>query len=240
MLLKKIITPSIKNVKLTRRQTLNRLQKAGGIYLGGGAFGDVVAFDKPSKINTVFKYFWISGPKDGYVTFLKTFIHDQHRLNNPYLPRIYSFKIFKEPNDDYSDVDSNEQKSQMFGRVEMERLVKIDRPELLDVDLLKSLYEQMFYDSIPGFHKYKKSQGKTNVLSAEMILSQIIMNIRQAIRLSDPNYLIKIKDPDLKNAIRYIKTAATRFGNYVDLHEGNIMWRITGTRPQLVIVDPLV
>lgn len=239
MLLKEIAPmPPVKDVKLTRQQTLNRLEKAGGIHLGGGSFGDVYAFDKPTKANTVFKYFSLSNENDGYLAFLRTFIHDQRRLNNPYLPRIYSLKLFKEPMDPDSESE-NEKKEQLFGRVEMERLVEIEDPRFLDVNLLKSLYEQMFYGSIPSIRSRQTQEDKDAVL-ANNILLEIVHNIKRALRADDPSALIKIKDPDLKNAIRYIKTAAARFSSYVDLHPGNVMWRITGTRPQLVITDPLV
>lgn len=50
-----------------------------------------------------------------------------------------------------------------------------------------------------------------------------------------------IKDPLLKQAIMFIVKIGMRDREaYVDVHEANIMFRLTSTGPQLVISDPLM
>lgn len=49
-----------------------------------------------------------------------------------------------------------------------------------------------------------------------------------------------IKDKQLLEAINFITSVQTQHRLTVDIHTGNLMWRVTGTMPQLVIVDPLV
>jgi hypothetical protein len=50
-----------------------------------------------------------------------------------------------------------------------------------------------------------------------------------------------IKDPELREALDFISKVQSEGKRKftMDLHSGNIMWRITGNRPQLVIMDPL-
>ena len=45
-------------------------------------------------------------------------------------------------------------------------------------------------------------------------------------------------DPKFAEALRLIKPFVDKFGN--DLHHKNIMVRLTGTGPQLVLIDPIV
>lgn len=49
----------------------------------------------------------------------------------------------------------------------------------------------------------------------------------------------QVKDERLIQAAQVIQQIKKQTHGGVDIHDGNIMWRITGTMPQLVIVDPL-
>lgn len=48
-----------------------------------------------------------------------------------------------------------------------------------------------------------------------------------------------IKDKQLLNAINIIRAIQKEHGGEIDLHGENVMWRITGKNPELVITDPL-
>lgn len=48
-----------------------------------------------------------------------------------------------------------------------------------------------------------------------------------------------IKDKHLLNAVNVIRHIQKEYGGEVDLHCDNVMWRITGKTPELVITDPL-
>lgn len=48
-----------------------------------------------------------------------------------------------------------------------------------------------------------------------------------------------VKDPQFLEAIKKIDAIATRYHHAWDIGPGNVMWRMTGTMPQLVLSDPL-
>jgi hypothetical protein len=50
-----------------------------------------------------------------------------------------------------------------------------------------------------------------------------------------------IQDPLLRQALRVVRAIKSRSKKYVsvDIHSSNIMWRLAGTMPQLVLTDPL-
>lgn len=49
-----------------------------------------------------------------------------------------------------------------------------------------------------------------------------------------------IRDPQLHQALKFIRAVSERFTLTVDIHDANMMWRVTGTMPQLVFTDPLI
>jgi hypothetical protein len=49
-----------------------------------------------------------------------------------------------------------------------------------------------------------------------------------------------VQDEDLIEACDMISLLAQRNDFLIDMHDGNVMWRITGNMPQLVITDPLI
>jgi len=150
--------------------------------------------------------------EDGYLTYLNAI----HNLNsdNPYFPRIHDLKIMKDKN------------GKLTYRANIERLVSFYNDKIFDNDeLMRSLYDDMFIKEL--------SDPYGDADAGKMIHVKLdrITNYRSPI--SD------IKDPELKEALQLIFQIKNEGGFVIDLHGGNIMWRITGTRPQLVILDPL-
>lgn len=101
----------------------------------------------------------------------------------------------------------------------IERLVPYDR--LIDNELLISSLHQMMFSTPPS---PKKEASKS-----------IVSNIKRALQSGDTQH---IRDENLKKAVALIHTIGQQNGLSIDLHFNNIMWRITGKMPQLVITDP--
>jgi len=192
-----------------------------------GSFADVYSVGSNKRLNQVTKVGQggklsdtgnitdakdISG--DAYLSYIKA-IHDSNS-NNPYFPRIHNLKIFK-----------NEQDNINY-RINMEKLINFNTEKIIyNHELMVSLYNYMFNE------KLKISQG---IIDRNFFAEEIRAEIEKAIQ---NRAIHNIKDPNLKEAVEFIIKIGETGGFTADIHSGNIMWRITGTRPQLVIIDPL-
>jgi hypothetical protein len=91
-----------------------------------------------------------------------------------------------------------------------------------NIDLMTSLCDDMFYGREYGyFDPHEPGNSIRQMLDTSSHMPEII------------------KDPDLKVAMKTIVGLGQKHNFMLDLHAGNIMWRINGYRPQLIIYDPL-
>ena len=87
-------------------------------------------------------------------------------------------------------------------------------------------------------YKYIEIDYEVNDHIGSMLFKNYNHDIIDSLHLS-LTYPEIILNNELKQAIRFIQYIAKKKNFKIDMHMGNIMWRITGTMPQLVIVDPL-
>lgn len=155
---------------------------------------------------------------DGYLSFVQAVLRNNRSAGNPYLPRIYSVKIYR------PETKSGEEPlrgGQYF--VEMERLYKMRelRPEEL-----MAIGSKIF--------------GSWN--DDENEPWQLARYLGRAIA-GDKMILGDIKDRKLLQALSMIHGIEKRKRHIsdiqLDMHEGNIMFRRTNVGAQLVITDPL-
>ena len=228
MRLYEIINFEPKDSKSTERKHLNNIMtKTNAKQLGSGHFSKVLGPQDGAdgkRMNQVHKVGragnLVQGTNDvkevagdGYLLYLKA-IHDYEQKGgqNPYFPRILNLTIRRK-------TDGN-----LYYTADIEKLYPFQNSKIVtNTDLMKSLYEQMFNDD--------GSRGKYDGNANEFV-----QKIEHAI---DGHGLPYIKDKKLLEAINVVRQVNSKEKFLNDMHIGNIMWRITGNMPQLVITDPL-
>jgi hypothetical protein len=153
----------------------------------------------------------ISSTLDGSVVYLKSVMRDSSLHNNPFFPRVLGMD--KTPKD--------------ISSFKLERLYESSNTRITGDDkelFILSAWERYFTVPPPVSRKYP-------------VVSEMVEVINDVCHGDDVNI---IRDTDLAEAIAYIqKLVKANPSLLIDLHDGNVMWRITGNMPQLVITDPL-
>jgi hypothetical protein len=103
-----------------------------------------------------------------------------------------------------------------------ERLYPYDSKLLFTQKLLEATWERITSDPFP-------EDVHAQMDALEMMIEQAIHQGVSA----------EVHNDDFKQAIEFIRNVRRTSGGYPDIHAGNLMWRMTGTMPQLVITDPL-
>lgn len=152
---------------------------------------------------------------DAYYTYIKTVVDDKLAHSNPYFPRVYDIKTFKDSNN-----------KQLYS-IKLEKLFKLDE---ISIKELKMLLNRCF----KNLDELTKQIYKVTSFNDEKALYYII--IEKYI-----NNINNLKDDNLIKAINIIETIRRSGYNEFnwDLHSGNLMARRTSKGPQLVIIDPL-
>jgi hypothetical protein len=207
-----------KHSALDNKDRLRKNTKADQI--GNGSFG--TAFDTKSnkRLNQVTKIgktgSIMSGniakkvEEDGWLLWMQAVHRAQKRgEDNPYFPIMDDLHIRKDK-DGLLSYTANLHKLLPF------RTAKL----ISNMDLMVSLREHMF--------------GPTDITFSDGpdAANNILFHLNQTSSAVDRNLAAALNMVD-----QLIYTSREEFMK--DIHYGNVMWRITGTMPQLVIVDPI-
>jgi len=167
------------------------------------------------------------GLNDPAVNFLDIILEHQ---DNPFFPKIYHARVYR---------DKEGIKDPVL-LVQMEKLMSIVDPKI--VDAVSGLFDQLGIGTkeiSKEFKQHVKQYGKStaNVLTRTRALNN---KIRDGWMLENPKAIAKLgsrsKNPQFREAVKFLTPAFLKHGN--DLHHGNWMVRLTGSGPQLVIIDP--
>lgn len=226
------LTPVKKSIRTTRSPdaygaVYNAATRSNSnlVPLGSpGAYG--AAYEHKKRPGTVLKVgkFYDSPFEDGYLSFVQSILKANRSASNPYLPRIYSVKIYRAKPVKAKD---GEMYTPMGGQyvIEMERLHKLDE---LSKEELIAIAERIF----PQWDEQGNEHHQ---------LSALLRAIGRAAQ-GKPE-LKQIKDRQLVRALALIHNIEKRKRNIsdieMDMHGGNYMVRRTPVGPQLVIIDPL-
>lgn len=207
----------------------SRVQQATKpVHLGTGSFGVAYGTNSPKRLNQITKIGKAASmpggriiptdeiKNDGYLSWLSTVGEYRKKgSNNPYFPRIDDLKIMKDAT------------GKLHYRVNMEKLYDFRYMPILDnVDLMSSLCNKMFGEDV---------KNPDHEVGYSQYADLIQRNLREGTK-----HPSEIKDENLKQALSIIRSLLDSNNDFMeDMHSGNIMWRITGTIPQLVIVDPI-
>lgn len=195
-------------------------------FLGGGVQG--YAYKKVAA-GSVVKYFSVFDPKkNGYLRFLR---YVSKLPNNPFLPRIYNLKLYDVTGTKFG-MDSNER---FYGVLEMEKLIKVNDSMIIDVvpDLFRNIGLE-FSEHALDYFSTGDHDTKRHILDKEVqkaVYNPAKMNIDELIA--------KSTNEQFTQALRVISGLLRKCNVTADLHAGNWMVRLTGSGPQLVILDPV-
>lgn len=209
-----------KNIKLpdsasdkTIRHIKNITNNPKVIPKGSGSQGYVYQHDDPNKQGEVVR---VSDKYEATTIYLRYLYDNPELQSNPFFPKI---KQAIRPN---SDVPS----------YVIEQLYDVvDSP--IGFNMLHTLIKK-YFTTHQTLAKYEMS----DYYFVTSIFAEII---EDSIKFNDYK---EIKDPQLKQACQiinklYVDLLRKDPDTRVDIHTGNIMWRITKFGPQLVITDPL-
>jgi hypothetical protein len=221
MRLYELIDFSPKQSKIGAYDNKQRVQnKTQSRIVGDGAFGTAYDTRSNKRLNQVTKIGRTGAAmtgqpakeigQDGWLSYMHAVHSAQQRGDqNPYFPVMDDLRIRKDA------------KGNLTYTANLHKLIPFMAPKIAsNTELMKSTYERMFGEECPS-----KDWAD--------ILDSITANLQLSRSLSDP---------DLKNAMNLIDSIVDRSykGELMkDIHTGNVMWRLTGTMPHLVIVDPI-
>lgn len=190
----------------------------GTDLLGYGHFGKAYSSDSPKRLGQIKKI-----AKAGEVTnntSAKDILQDGYLS---YLHSVYELKKSGIKNKFFPvihnlkifrDADGN-----LSYDVDMEKLVGLNS-DTIDYAILSLLWE--------------------NLLDVELTEQSTFRNFVYILdKALDSGHFNEIKDEELREALMYIYRIKVKGHFMPDLHSGNVMLRITGTMPQLVLLDPL-
>jgi hypothetical protein len=198
--------------------------KTNAKFIGAGAFGAAYDTQSNKRLNQITKVGRTGGimtgkhaqrvEQDGWLAYMHA-VHNaqQHGKNNPYFPLMDDLRIRKDA------------KGELTYSANLHKLIPLDTAKLTsNIELMKSVYERMFGTECP-YNEW------------DLIRESMINNLQSSNNLADPA---------LKTVMNMIDSIIDRSGGgnsdselIKDIHKGNVMWRMTGTMLQLVIVDPI-
>jgi hypothetical protein len=209
--------------KNMRAHMFNKQGQGNNIPVGSGANAAVYRKDDPEHLNTVQRVSSAKGTDDrGYHAYAEFLTRYPGLRKNPYLPRLRKVEHTADNVVEY----------------EVERLHPFHDERISHAPTLWALCNRIF---TPDRVLKIKSAVANDMTSEgkEALKTRIIGTLIMAVNLRDTRQRETIQDPLLRQALRVISAVTRHDIVYPDIHEGNIMWRLTGTMPQLVITDPL-
>lgn len=253
------------NIKHVQTKYLPNIED-GSEKIGTGAEANVYAGKDGAS---VIKELWVRGDVEYNATYQYIDMVMSHQ-NNPYFPRIYNAKLYTTKRDDnsYSKLIIQMEKLAEFNTSKTEHLLPqlISQMGITEEDILNMDSMQRMKDMKSGSHHQEKPSKYPNATpdeqkmaadrADEMGRKNMLRDIGGVLfsmfgdSRGRKELIEKSTNPELKEAIklsgdiitkgREDNEAGSGHTTRGDLHEGNIMIRLTGHGPQLVITDPVI
>ena len=209
-------------VTTKKRKLVPKPKRPGRVEMGMAkghehiARGQTARVFKSTKPGAVVRIGFLRSLDDPYLNFLKLILEHQ---DNPYFPRIYNAKLYRTGE---KTGGAGDPVFQLI--VEMEELLPVDDPKIADAMT----------------HKLKelKVLPPNLSLSGHIARPKANIAIRQAFDHKTDMIINQTPDEQFAEALRVLQPLMYQHG--LDLHMDNIMARLTGTGPQLVLVDPII
>lgn len=208
----------------------------GASKLGSGAYG--TAFAVPGDLETVTKVAQLSQDDwagDGYYAYVETLRKlSRAAKSNPYLPQIFKARRYEAAN------------GKPYLEVSMEKLTPF---KALTADQARAVLEKLAQQHYPNNYLKGLYKGWKNALASVLVRyfyekgtpSSVVIGNHYRFGAEGPysegGQEFKLADPQFHAAAKMIKILGAQFS--MDIHKGNIMFRMTPTGPQIVFSDPL-
>lgn len=194
--------------------------------LGSGLYANVIQNDNHPNEVTKISNAIDSLSKDGYFLFLTSIVKNERLQSNPYLPKIYNIKIYKNADSKYYYV------------LTMEKLFPVRQLNDHEVEAILDRAFHIKGSKKSGNHNQSDPMRilLTSIDSALMAPKEFYLD---SVKNQSANSMTNIKDPSLKQALMIIKKFIRDDKAINDIHDGNVMFRRTSVGAQLVITDPL-
>ena len=161
------------------------------------------------------------GINDNAVKFLDLVLQHQ---DNPFFPKIYHARIYRD----------KEGVRNPILVVQMEKLIKVYDPKIADA--AESLFRQL---KVPTEkHLVKQSHSEDPLTRIQARTDSFQRKVERLTPAELSKMASKSKNPQFKEAVDVLVPQMQKLGG--DLHFGNWMVRLTGSGPQLVVIDPFV
>ena len=231
-----------KQIKLPSRNPYALTQKAYGPEvnppeppgiekLGRGVLAYAVSKkSKPHEVKRV-TYNVRNLDTDPYITYLKAILKIK---DSPYVPKIYSVKIFKKTDDEFISAPY-----MMY--VELERL---NSWRVLTWKQISYLFNRYMGTSISQLSKERISSGMDPIESKFHVMTVFVAGIERVMTgtgSGPDNITPPVNDEELSSVAKYLGNVVKEFksaGMHLDMHKGNVMYRTTPTGVFPVITDP--
>ena len=171
---------------------------------------------------TVIKQAYITGPHDPYLQFIK--IIEQHQ-DNPFFPKIYSSNMVE------AEVEGKDPEDILV--LKMEKLHPITHPKLRSS--AKRIYQSLGFELTPQDERTIAAIKDRDPNITIKILNNKMKGLFKGQR---PKEGFDTLNPQFVEALRILGPLVRKLGS--DMHEGNMMFRLTSVGPQLVILDPVL
>lgn len=181
--------------------------------LGRGTVAKV--YDHPSDahmVNRVTKSYKSGDHEQSYETFIEAILDDPHMKDNIHMPRVYGVKKFKS------------REGRVRARYELEKLVMMQD---VQPEILKAAIDSVFNSDL----------DESELKSSRLMGWRFASEIQYAISYNEFDNVISEEFLEALKFIKKVKKLAR--GNGYDLHDENIMLRLTPTGAQIVFTDPL-
>jgi len=200
-----------------------------GRPMGSGFYADVYDTDDPHVVKKRHSDPYLSKGIDreytGYWIYIKHIVDNKLWEDNPYFPRVYSFKRITDPkgNETYS--------------TKLERLHEFKRE--VSTDELEFLYNKAFGVSSQQYTTMIKMVGDGNAMSMFADNIQTLCRFpNRSLKIMDDKIPLSDIDDNLLEATKIINSLMSKYNLQMDLHWGNIMVRRLPYGLQAVITDP--
>lgn len=223
-----LIQSDSKNLSLNDRRASTLFKGSTSKNVIGSGQYAYVKDDKtdPHMVNKFQKRPTNNDPFWTYVQFIQ---NSDDALDNPYLPKIYSKVSATDKNDDTSNM------------VKMEKLYPLrNLSSAQALHLYHRAFGQDYADTYYGKQTVSRYKTETDEMIDELAggaMSYLLYAIGEVINGEEKPQIFD--DNDLKKALIIIERIRRKFRYRADIHDDNLMIRLSPHGPQLVITDPL-
>lgn len=210
-------------------------------HLGSGANAFVYNTIDDQQVNTVHRSSVI---EDGCNLYLQNIYNNPTIHNNPFVPKVIQIpKNLNNPLPTYTLEKLTPLYSPALDNLTMVRTTLFNNFQTPWISELQNIINSQDKQKLDKFQLQNDLSKTTNMTTLHYTMAKILHMINAAAINND---MTNIKNKQLIQAIQFIihtlddiKQLPQYKQSRIDIHQSNVMWRLSNSLPQLVIVDPI-